>query len=358
MTAIERLRKEFYKDKTGAVMVISASNRFYLTGVSSSDGIVLITPDNSYFIVDFRYYEAALRKAEGFKPLLAENGLFACARKLCKAENISRLYIEDNFVTVAENKRIENIFDGIELDLLGDALENMRIVKTADEIERIRKSQQLTDAAYEHIVSYLDGAVKRGVTENDVACELDFFIRKNGAEGMAFKTIVVSGKNSSLPHGEPSDTVLTQNSFLTMDYGAVLDGYCSDMTRTVVIGKADGEMREIYSIVLSAQKNALNKIKAGIKGGEVDAAARNIIIEAGYGKCFGHSTGHALGIDVHELPSYSPKYDKEIPQNAVLSVEPGIYIPEKYGVRIEDIAVVGCNGIENLTKSPKNLTEI
>ena len=183
------------------------------------------------------------------------------------------------------------------------------------------------------------------------------FIRKNGGEP-AFGTIAVSGANSSLPHGHPSDIKLEKNSFLTMDFGARLDGYCSDMTRTVVMGRADDEMKNIYNIVLEAQQKAIDVVKADVFGSTVDKAARDYIASNGYGACFGHSTGHGLGIDVHEYPSFSPKFDFPVSENSVLSVEPGIYIPGLYGVRIEDLVVIKDKNVHNLTKSPKNLIEI
>ncbi len=354
MTKIEKFRQKFYDSYEGAAFILSPENRFYLTGFSASDGVVLVTPSESYFIVDFRYYEAAKEKTNGFKIVLSEEGFLQSAKEICEREEIKALAVEDTYITLSMNKRITETLGFCTVLYLGTLISDMRAVKTFDEIDKIAKAQEITDEAF----SYVLDIIKPTLTENDVAAELEHYMRRRGAEELAFKTIAVSGKKSSLPHGEPSCTQLTRNSFLTLDFGAKLDGYCSDMTRTVVIGHADDEMRAVYSTVLRAQEAALASIHAGVTGSEVDAAARDIITEAGWGKCFGHSTGHSLGIEVHESPSYSPNYKKTIPEGAVLSVEPGIYIEGKFGVRIEDIAVVGENKAVNLTKSDKNLIEI
>lgn len=354
MSTVERFKKNYFENFDGAVLVLSPENRFYLSELDSSDGAVLLTKDMSYFLVDFRYYEIAKNTAKDFDVVLAEKSLLSKAYDICKDMQIKQLAVEDEYITISLRKRISEIFEGVNIVYLGDELRKMRCIKTDKEIQRIKSSQEITDAAFEHILGFL----RAGITENDVAAELEYFMRKCGAQECAFKTICVSGNKSSLPHGEPSNIVLTSNSFLTMDFGAKLDGYCSDMTRTVVIGRADDEMKEIYNIVLKAQLAALETIHEGVIGSVVDAAARNIITNAGFGDCFGHSTGHGLGIEVHEMPSYSPNYKKEIPRNAVLSIEPGIYIEGKYGVRIEDIAVVSAENAINLTHSSKNLIEI
>ncbi|MBE6700777.1 MAG: aminopeptidase P family protein [Ruminococcaceae bacterium] len=355
MSIIENFRKQFFKKYNNcAALVLSHSNRLYLSGFSSSDGVVLITPNSSYLIVDFRYFEMAKNKSNTFVPILADRSLLAVAKELLDKEKIKSIIIEDDYVTLSLSRRIKEVFNDCEIASFEGFLNELRSVKTEDEIKRIQNAQNLTDATFSHLLEILSPSM----TENEVACELDFFMRRNGAEECAFKTIAVSGKKSSLPHGEPSDILLTKNSFLTLDFGAKLDGYCSDMTRTVVIGKADEEMKRVYDIVLSAQLSAINAVHENVIGCDVDYAARKIIADNGFGNCFGHSTGHGVGIDVHEAPSFSPNYKKEIKKNSVLSVEPGIYIEGKFGVRIEDLVVVGDKGAVNLTKSTKNLIEI
>ncbi len=354
MSITENFRKKYFDTFEGASLVLSEANRLYLSQLHSSDGAILITKNNSYLIVDFRYYEIAKATAKDFNVVLAEKGLLTEAKNLCEREGIKSLTIEDDYVTVNMDKRIKTLFEGFEFSYFGDLISKMREVKTQWEIDKIIKAQEITDAAFEHIL----GFIHKGLTENEVAIELDSFMRGCGAQESAFRTICVSGKKSSLPHGEPSNDVLSENSFLTMDFGARFDGYCSDMTRTVVVGRASDEMKRVYDIVLSAQKSALDKVKAGVLGKVVDFAARSIISDAGFGENFGHSTGHGLGIDVHESPSFSPNYSHSIPQNSVLSVEPGIYIENKFGVRIEDIVVVQEKNALNLTKSDKKLIEI
>ena len=222
--------------------------------------------------------------------------------------------------------------------------------KDEDELSRIRAAQSITDAAFSHILGYL----RPGVTETDIALELEFFMRKNGAESTAFPTICVSGKKSSLPHGVPENVPVSKG-FLTMDFGAKYRGYCADMTRTVCIGEPTEKMRHVYRTVLDAQSDAFNAIFAGVSGCAVDKAARDRIEGAGYKGCFGHSTGHSLGIDIHEAPNFSANNTSPVPENAVLSVEPGVYLEGEFGVRIEDIVKISPEGFENFTKSPKDL---
>lgn len=354
MSVLEKFREKFFEKFDGAALVISKENRFYLTGFESSDGAVIVTKDKAYLLVDFRYFEIAQKISVEFEVLLAKGSLLSMAAEIFEKERINNVIIEDDYITILMYERLKKVLKNIQISNMGDFLSVMRAEKTETEIQKIINAQKLTDAAFEHILS----VISKNMTENDVALELDYFMRKNGAQESAFKTIAVSGTKSSLPHGEPEDIKLTENSFLTMDFGARLDGYCADMTRTIVIGKADEEMKHIYNVVLNAQLSALSKIKAGICGDVVDEAARGIITAEGFGDCFGHSTGHGLGIEVHEFPAYSPNFKKPIPENAVLSIEPGIYIEGKYGVRIEDIAVVKKENALNLTRSDKKLIEI
>ena len=354
MTITEKFRKAFFSKYNGSsALVLSGSNRFYLTHFSSSEGAVLITPSENYLIVDFRYFEMAKRKNTGYKVVLADRRILDVVKNICDKEDIKSIVVEDEYLTVSQNKGLKKLFEGFDINYFGSFISELRAVKTKEEIDLIKASQQLTDEVFSHMLSFL----KKGLTENEVAAEIEYYFKKNGAE-TAFNTIAVSGKKSSLPHGQPENVILTENSFLTLDFGAKLDGYCSDMTRTVVIGRADDEMKEIYNIVLNAQKSALENIKAGILGSSADAYARDYIKSFGYGDSFGHSTGHGLGIDVHEFPSFSPNFNKPIGENAVLSVEPGIYLEGKFGVRIEDIVVLKEDGIENLTNSDKNMIEI
>lgn len=227
----------------------------------------------------------------------------------------------------------------------------LRIVKNSDEIEYIKKAQDITDKTFSYLLSYIE----KGRTEKDIALAAELFMRKNGSEGIAFDIISVSGKNSSLPHGEPTDKRLEKGDFLTIDMGSVFLGYCSDMTRTVAIGSFDEEQELVYNTVLLAQISALNAIKEGVTGSFVDKIARDIITNAGFGDAFGHGLGHGVGVEIHETPRLAPSYDFDIKARMVVTVEPGIYIKDSFGVRIEDLIVVTKDGCENLTKSSKEL---
>ena len=336
MTRVERFKKSFFNDKTSfdACLVTSRSNRFYLTDFSSSDGIVLLTTDKSYLIVDFRYYEMAKSKVSTpFEIILADGRFSDAVEPLFNKHCIKRIWIEDLEMSVSTLEIYKKRFSEMEFLYIGNALTEQRAVKDEREIELIKKAQKITDSAFVHILNY----ISEDKTEKDVALELEFFMRSHGSDGIAFDTISVSGAKSSLPHGTPSDILLTKNSF---------------------IGKADEEMKKVYNTVLEAQRLALCKIKSGVLGSVVDAAARDYIYSKGYEGCFGHSTGHGLGIEVHESPSFSPNYKISIPEGCILSVEPGIYLEGEFGVRIEDIVVVREFGCENLTNSPKHLIEI
>jgi Xaa-Pro aminopeptidase len=266
------------------------------------------------------------------------------------------LLIEEDHVTVGARERLEAVLTGVALvSGASKLLTELRLYKDAHELAAIAAAQELTDAAFSHILSYL----RRGVREIDVALELELFMRRNGAEGLAFDTIAVSGTASALPHGVPRAREL-EDGFLTMDFGARFGGYCSDMTRTVVIGRADEEMKRVYQTVLEAQEAALAAARGGISCRALDGVARDIIEGAGYRGCFGHSLGHGVGIDIHEAPRLSPsaKQDEVLCTGHVVTVEPGIYIEGKYGCRIEDMVVVCAGGNRNMTAAPKEMIEI
>ena len=354
MKATGKFIKAFFeKYPKSAGLILSPPNRFYLTGFSSSAGAVLVTKSEIYLIVDFRYYEMAKNKNTGFNVVLANGSLLSVVKEICDREEVNALVVEDDYLTVLQNKKISSVFEGYEIEYFGDFISRLRSVKESDEIARMKNAQELTDSAFLHILNTVNG----NMTENEVAAEIEYYFKKNGAS-CAFDTVCVSGAKSSLPHGEPSDIKITNDSFLTIDFGARLDGYCADMTRTIVVGKATDEMKRVYGIVLDAQNAAFKKIHADVIGRDVDKAARDVITENGYGDCFGHATGHGLGIEVHEYPSFSPSFDLPVEKGSVMSVEPGIYIEGKFGVRIEDVVIIGENSYENITKSDKNLIEI
>ena len=344
--------------KGEAALITSPISRRYLTRFASSDGFLFVTKNKAFFFLDSRYFEmACILKEKGEIPKeieLCSKRFFPALEEMVKEEKIEKIYFEDRFMTVATLSSFEKKCPQVSFLPIGDRIERMRMVKEKDEIEKIAQAQKLAEAAFSYILPRLGV----GRTENDVAAEIEYFMKKNGASGPSFSTICVSGTRSSLPHGTPTASPLTNNSFVTMDFGCILDGYASDMTRTVCIGKASDEMRLVYDTVLTAQKNAISAVCAGVSGKDVDFAARDVIAKAGFGEYFGHSTGHGIGLEVHEAPSFSPSFEGEIPCGAVLSVEPGIYLPGKFGVRIEDLVVVEKKGCRNLNFSPKELIEL
>lgn len=342
--------QKFLKDDTAALITSPASRR-YLCGFSSSDGIILITKNDAALFADSRYIEAARKSVLNMSVKLYDGS--KTVRDYLNEHSVNRLLPEAENLTLAEFKALKRQY-GIKPSTSGkisEILKSSRIVKQPFELESIIKAQKITDAAFTHILKY----IKIGATERDIALELEFFMRKSGSEGVAFDTIAVSGKNTSLPHGVPTDKKIEYGDFVTMDFGAVVNGYCSDMTRTVAVGAVSEHMRLVYQTVLSAQTAAIAQIKAGEKCCIIDKTARDIISNAGYGACFGHALGHSLGIDIHEYPTFSPKCGELLKENTVITVEPGIYIENTFGVRIEDTVIVKQNGVNDIAKSTKEL---
>ncbi len=335
-------------------------SQYYLSDFYSTDGAVIVSNTETALFVDSRYFEAAEndKKADKLSDdvnvYLFRKNIFEVIAEYVSSIGAKKVCLDPALVTIKQLQTLQSKCVGIEFGYLSDVCLKHRRVKTAEEVNKIRKAQSITDKAFTHIL----GFINENRTELDVAAELEYFMRCNGANGLAFDTIAVSGKNSSLPHGVPTDSKLTKNSFFTMDYGAKYAGYCSDMTRTIVLGKADDEMKKIYNTVLTAQAEAMKYIKAGVSCKDADMAARKVINDAGYGEYFGHSLGHSLGLEIHELPSCSPRSEDTLVVGNIVTVEPGIYIPGKYGVRIENMVLVTENGCENLTNSDKSLIEL
>lgn len=341
-----------YITSKSAVLICSEVNRRYLCGFKSSAGFLLFTDTGNFCFVDGRYFEAAKNSVKGdFKVVLLER-VSKQIGNLVKRLKIDTLYTETD-ITVGFLNDLNDVLPCkiTPSSELTDLLLFKRSVKEQWEIDNIIKAQRIAEKAYENILNI----IKEGVTEKQVALELDYQMQKLGSEGVSFETIAVSGKNSALPHGVPTDKKIEKGDFFTLDFGAVYNGYHSDMTRTVAIGFATEEMQYIYDLVLSAQNAALSKVAAGVKCKAVDAAARDIITHAGYAGNFGHGTGHGVGLEIHEYPTVSGRNDKTLVENQVITCEPGIYLPEKFGVRIEDMAVVKVNAFENLTKCEKTL---
>ncbi len=352
MTHLEHIRNKMAEKGADAFLATGERTLFYLTDFAFEDGCVLVLPDSAFLVTDFRYTEAAEKKAGDTFTVVAPQMQLAFLEETLQKNGISRLGVEETDLSYARYTRFASYFSA-ELVPFSDALTSLRAVKNEKEIRRTAEAQRLTDEAFSHILGY----ITKDRTETDIALELEFFMRKNGAERTSFDTIAVSGTQSAIPHGTPRHVPL-ECGFLTMDFGCVVDGYCSDMTRTVAIGRADAEMRRLYDTVLAAQAAALATVRAGISGKAVDKAARHIIEEAGYIGAFGHGTGHGVGLDIHESPRVSPSSSDVLHPGHIITVEPGIYLPGRYGCRIEDMVCVTEDGCRNFTQSPKDLIEI
>ena len=351
-----QLRQKMKEKGIEGVLLSSPINQSYITGADFDDGYVAVTMDKCVACVDFRYYEAVKNSVpNGIDTELAKGSTLECAIDILLSYGTKSIAVEENDLSVATFKKIsQKVGENAELSEGANAmLSQMRAVKTAEEIEKITAAQSITDAAFEHILRVMTP----DMTEREVALELEFFMRKKGADEMAFDVIAVSGSASALPHGVPRNIKL-EHGFLTMDFGAKIGGYCSDMTRTVVIGRADADMKRLYNTVLDAQKAALAVLCEGFSCSEADKTARDIINSAGYEGCFGHSLGHGVGRYIHEAPSLSSKSESILTRGNVVTVEPGIYIEGKYGCRIEDMVAITEKGIHNFTKSKKELIEL
>ncbi len=336
-----------------AAVITEPVMRRWLTGFASSAGMVLVIPGHSYFLTDFRYFEAATAAVKDAEVILADRYRHQIKELLTKA-GAKTLGLVDSVVTVAESRVWQKDMEGIECvfsEELGKTLQELAMIKNETELSKIREAQKITDAAFQH---FLNTAMV-GMTEQEIALDLEIFMRKQGAEGLAFDSIVVSGAKSSLPHGTPGNKKIQRGDFLTLDMGARYEGYCSDMTRTVAFGTISEKQNKVYQTVLEAQLAALREIKAGKVCKDIDKVARDIINGAGYDGCFGHGLGHSLGLQIHESPRFSPTCDTVLKPNMVMTVEPGIYLQGEFGVRIEDMVIVTENGCENLTQSPKEL---
>lgn len=335
-----------------SILITSPHNLRYFTGFKGGEGVAVIGKNFRVLFVDSRYTVAAKSEATDFEVIEFSAGkLIDVIKEKLEQKNAHSIGFENSVMTVRDleryRKKIANI-DFIELD---EKLNLLRMIKTNVEIDCLRRAEKIGDLAFERVLP----KIKAGVAERDIAAELEYQMRLLGADGTSFETIVVSGIKSSMPHGRPDETKFKRGDFVTIDFGCIYDSYCSDMTRTVVIEKATDEQVKIYQTVLNAQLAGLEAIQEGIEGKEADAAARNVISDAGYGKFFGHSLGHGVGLQIHELPNLSPKSDIVLKENMVVTCEPGIYIEGLGGVRIEDMVVVRKSGIDNLTAFPKDL---
>ncbi|MFW5981209.1 MAG: M24 family metallopeptidase [bacterium] len=336
-----------------SLIIDSKINLFYLSGFTGTAGRLLLTKEKDYFFTDFRYTEQAAKETDGFEIEEVNRNFEEHLNQLLNKIEIKTLAFESKTVSYNQYQKYS---DNLECKLkpLDNFIEELRIIKDENEIEKIKTAVEITDQAFEHICTF----IREGISEREIALELEFFLKRHGASENAFDFIVASGKRSSLPHGVASDKVVEKGDFITMDFGGFYQGYCSDMTRTVVLGKASEKQKEIYNIVLNAQLEVIKKIKAGMTCKEVDAIARDLIDEAGYKEKFGHGLGHGIGLEVHEAPRLSFTSEDKLEAGMLVTDEPGIYLPDWGGVRIEDDLLITEEGCQVLNSSPKELIEL
>ena len=334
------------------LLLTSRYSRHYCAEFDIAEGVAIVTKAGCRYFTDSRYIESAENNIKGFEVLEMnmQNNYIKRLNDAIADFGVTKLGFEEYSITYAEYAYYNDKLNA-ELVPYYKKINGFRDVKEEWELDLMRKAQVITDKAFAEVC----GRIKAGMTELELQAELIYCLYKNGATGLAFDPIVVSGPNTSLPHGVAGERVICEGDFVTMDFGAQYMGYCADMTRTVAVGYATEEMEKIYNIVLEAQLAGLAVTKAGVIGQDVDAAARKVITDAGYGEYFGHGYGHGVGLEVHEEPSPSGRNDQPIPAGAVCSAEPGIYLPGKFGVRIEDVTIYKEDGHENITASPKNL---
>lgn len=337
-----------------AVLLTCEANRFYASGFHSSgtDGVAIVTRNHNYYFTDSRYTEAAarhIRDAE-IRETDREHPYSALINEVIEKEHITRMGYEDEYMTAADFRRFSEKLH-CELVPATELLWTLRAVKDQAELECMIQAQRIAEKALADIL----GEIRPGVTEKEIAALLLYKMLHYGAEDKSFDPIVVSGANGSLPHGVPSEKPIQAGEFVTMDFGCKFGGYCSDMTRTVAVGHVTEEMETVYNTVLKAQLAGIAAAKAGVTGAAVDGAARRVIADAGYGPYFGHSFGHSVGVEIHENPNATPSNSKPLPAGVVISAEPGIYLPGKLGVRIEDVIVITEQGCQNITLASKEL---
>ncbi len=357
-TRIQRLLCKMQELELDAMLIDSRSNRRYMSGFSGSSAMLYITPKRQVLITDFRYLEQAAKECPDYQIIdQGSIGLLRTALKCASEDGVKSIGFESSHVSYAtymgfaEHKAF-NFVPTLKV------IEDFRKIKDHVELEKLAKAEHIGDLAFNHIIEFMKDNYRQGITETDVALEIERVMRKNGATGTSFDSIVATGAKSSLPHAQPGNETFKKGDFVVMDFGCIYEGYCSDMTRTVVIEEASPQHVAIYNTVLEAQHKALEAIRPGMKGKEVDEVAREVIAKAGFGDYFGHGLGHSVGLDIHENPRFSPLEEAIIEAGMCITVEPGIYIKDFGGVRIEDLVAVTETGILNFTHSPKELIVI
>lgn len=350
MEKLTKLREAFGAHGIDGMLITSPYNRRYISNFTGTAGVVLISGDKAQFITDFRYIEQASKQCEGFEIIKFSDTLPKEIAEQVKKLGIKKLGFEEDYLTYSLFKVYEKEVEA-ELVPVAGLIEKLRLIKTDAEIKILKEAADIADAAFKHILEFLTP----GKTELEVSNELEFFMRKAGATSSSFDTIVASGVRSALPHGVATDKIIEKGDMVTLDYGAYYKGYVSDITRTVAVGEPDNMLKDIYQIVLEAQLRCMDRLKPGLTGKEADAITRDYITEKGYGDHFGHSTGHGIGLEVHEGPNLSKRSDLVLEPGMVVTCEPGIYVPGLGGVRIEDDTLLTNDHNEVLTHSTKEL---
>jgi len=355
MNHFERIRGALEGAGLDAVLLTERANRYYAAGFDSTgtDGAALITRDGAYYWTDSRYIEAASERVTDAKVALTDRAhpYTRLIGETLRRHGVKKLGIDDAYMTVRDWNMYSDKLSCVLLPA-SELLSGLRAVKDAEECGLLIAAQRIAERALTEVLN----DIRPGVTEKFIAARLTFLMLSYGAGNVSFDPIVISGPKTSMPHGVPSEEKIVSGEFVTMDFGSLYHGYCSDMTRTVAVGSVTDEMAEVYGVVLRAQEAGIAAAKAGVTGAAVDGAARAVIEEAGYGPYFGHSFGHGVGVEIHEAPNASPANDKPLPAGAVISAEPGIYLPGKFGVRIEDVLILEENGNTDIALADKTLT--
>ncbi len=339
--------KSILKEKNlDAIIITSPENLYYFSGFTGGEGLLVFSSEKKYVIVDGRYTIQANEQAKGFEVIEYSVKPY----KIVSDMGFKNIGFEDKTISYNAYRNMCDAIDG-HFEGVSDTLNEFRKVKTEEECNNIRRAEQIGDMAFEHILPF----IKPGITEREIALELEFFMKKQGASALSFDTIVAVGARSALPHANLTDAKVESGKVVLLDYGCVYNGYCSDMTRTVAVGSIDDKTKNIYDIVLRAQVSAIDAIRPGVSNKDVDKIARDIINESGYGKTFTHSLGHGVGLEIHEQPNLSPRSVDTLKKGNIVSVEPGIYVEGFCGIRIEDLVLVTDDGCENFTHSSKDL---
>lgn len=355
MKNLESIHRLLGERELDAVVIREGNCLRYFSDFTGGEGILIIGKDYNILYTDSRYIESASYEAKCFEVRNIERKKYSeCIADIFKEREVHKAGFEGNTILLRDYQQMTEASPEVLFEDISSDIEEIRMIKNSLEIVNIERAEAIGDLAFNKILNF----IRPGVTEKEIAMELERIMRLNGAAGLSFETIVASGTNSSMPHANVTDREVEYGDFIIMDFGCKFEGYCSDMTRTLVVGKANDEQRKIYQTVLDAQRVALEVIKEGMVCSDVDKVARDVIHNAGFGSCFGHALGHSVGLEIHEAPNFSPKCDRILKENMVMTVEPGIYLPGFGGVRIEDLVHITKDGCRNLTYSRKDLIEL